>query len=287
MRYQHFLVYCIVLIMTSCYFPSDLAPVINHYPLTEGNQWHYIRKLSILNFRPTVPGTASPETTMTFTTDVNMLGQVLLNGIVTWKVQTIENEGGQILIGYDFYRQTRDSLRLMAYTSPTVLIEPAQKYNSPVSFSYQGFTSRSFTDVLRHIEGYRENGMNVSSDSLYYEEGPVTSFVFPVRIMSAWDYRLPIYSPGWRMQKRVIGTSRMIINNSSYQTYKIQWRWDTNHSGIWNPAMDGYEYLSTSGLLRRVFVLKNFALIGPNAPEDTLGLFDYQEDYILQTMSVH
>jgi hypothetical protein len=287
MKHQHILPCCVLLFFTSCYFPSETYLVVGHYPLATGNQWHYIRQLSIFNFRPSGADTTSPETTITFTTDVNMLGQVLVNGSEAWKVQTIEHEDGQTFTGYDFYSQIHDSLRLIAYTTPTVPIEPVQKYRYHANFSYQGFSSPSFTELLRHIEGYRQAGMNVSSDSLYYEEGPVTSFVFPVRFMSAWDYRLPDYFPGWLMRKKVIGTSVIQVNNFLYPTYKIQWYWDTNRSGSWNPNLDGYEYLSSSGLLRRELILKNFVMTSPQSPEDTLGLFDYKEDYVVQTMSVH
>lgn len=286
MKPRYILLYLTVLAFASCYPPEEPITRVKRYPMAAGNQWHYQRVISVFNFRPVVTGTASPETTFIFSTDVNVVGQVTLNGIETWKVQTVENENGNSLAAYDFYKETPDTLYLVAYSGISAEVYPEQKYREPVTFSYGGFTSRSFTELVRYLQGYRRTVSGTGIDSITYEEGPVIPFAFPLQTFMGWNYRTADFSPGWRIFKRVSGLDFMRVNQIIYPVFKIEWFWDTHHSGVWDPNMDGYDFFSTNGLLRREFILKNFVLLGSNSPTDTLGLFDYREDYIVQSMSV-
>ncbi len=285
MKIQHAIFYLAVLMFASCYPPEEPLYRMRRFPMMAGNQWHYQRQISTYNFRPVLSGYIYPDTTITFSTDVNVLGQVTLGGTAVWKVQTVEQESGQSLAAYEFYQETTDSLKLLAYSGISAEVYPRQKSRSPVSYSYQGITFGSLTALSRYIQGYRQVS-GTAIDTITYEEGPVVPFIFPLELFSAWNYRLPEYPPGWRIFKRVVGPDVLGVDHNLHPVYKIEWFWDTNHSGIWDPNMDGYDYLSTSGLLRRTFFIKNLVVMGPSSG-DTLGFFDYKEDYLVQSMSVH
>jgi hypothetical protein len=284
MNYRHCCVFVALLLLTSCYFPSDSTLFINHYPLAAGNSWHYIRQISLYNARPSHPGDVLPETTMTFFSDVNVLDNVILKGISCSRCQIVEHEGDQILTSYEFYRSGLDSLRIIAYSGGSVSIYPQQKLQKGIHFTTNGVSVTSLEQLSKIVQGRWQGLQPAGTDSLYYEPGPVTSYIFPVRPVREWDYRLPNYPPGWRIHKKVTDIVPIAVGNSIIQTYKIQWYWDMTNSGKWDSNRVGFDYLSSRGLLKREYLINN--LLVSSSSLDTLGLMDYKEEYDLQTMTV-
>ncbi len=279
-------VFCCFLFLTSCYFPGDVPPVVDHYPLTAGNSWHYIRTITLYNFRPPSLADSLPYTGVTFTTDVVMQGEVSLNDGPAFTCQTIEHENGRDIVGYDYYRQVNESLRIIAYTGGSVPIYPQQSLGAQLRFGYGGIFSSSLPELMDRLKGGSQSPQGTGGDSLIYEQGPVTSFIFPINIGREWDYRVPQYSPGWRMHKKVMEVTPVTVANSRFETYKIRWYWDMNNSGFWDTNMVAYDYLSSSGVLQREFIIKNLVII-TSSTSNLAGFCDSRESYVAQSMTVH
>ena len=276
----------VLLPIGSCYYPIEPTVLIDHYPVKAGNRWSYTRTFSLHNFRPLHPGVSYQETSYVFQSTVEALGrEVLQDTLHTWKFRTTETGGLNLqpVVGYNFYRQTRDALLSVAYKNPD-LVAPLQK--SHVQYHYAGQSFETIAELLSSIEGNPHAVFGLSSDSLTYETVPATAFAFPIGVGREWDYRMPLPPLNWRIHKKVVGTTILHLPAGDFSSDKIQWFWDTRNNGTWDPKISGFDYLSSRGLVKREFLLKDIVVSTPVYP-DSAGLVDVKDEYSAISVTVH
>ncbi len=265
----------LMLTFGSCMVNFD--PVItDHYPLAAGNTWQYQRTLSTINFRPIVAGATMRDTSIYSANGVHIVGRESIPGYAdTWKFLLDENGS---LSSYTFYRTAGDSLQYVAYTNGS-LFSPKQARG--MRFAYGGRLANSIVELVDLLEMVDRPGGGVLADSLYYEPRPVTTLAYPLLNGKEWTYRVTPF----RIKKQVDGRETIVVPAGQFQTATVRWFWDTDADGLWDTTMDGHDYVGTKGLMKRTFLIKDLALMGPNSPE-VLGYFDVSDEFELTSMNV-
>ena len=264
----------VLLLIASCSYPPEPVSQIDHYPVKAGNTWSYTKTFSLYNFRPLISGFPFRDTSYAQQVTVEALGQELLNdGMNAWKFRTTGS--GSPVVGYNFYRQTRDAFLSVAYVNPW-LVAPLQ--SSPIQYHYAGKAFGSIAEMASFIEGNPQGMPGLSGDSLIYETIPATAFLFPISVGREWEYRAPLPFLNWRIHKKVIGTMPLYLPAGAFSSYKIQWFWDTKNDGTWDPKMSGYDYITPQGLGKREFFLRDVAVFS-DVSADTIALVDLKDEY--------
>lgn len=279
-----FAIIVIGILLASCKKTSTtgFSPDVTSYPLKSGNTWTYTRTFWTHNFRPIVPGTTFSYDSINTTTRVEVLGQrVLLDSILTWEVKSTETGGPSTAIGTRYYRIILDSLFVFAYTGSPSLIIPKPNPRSSITFTYAGRTYRS---MLELVSALQQDFLSIHQtlDTLY-EQRPPKTFVFPLRVESEWLYRQQGYP--FRIGHKVIQYTVSQFPIGSRPVYKIQWFWDLNDDGMWDENIEGYDYVSYQGVLKRVFYIRDI-LVTLSDP-DPIGYVDATDEYVIQTLSLN
>ncbi len=254
-----------------CNKAVDPGPV-NSYPTIKDNTWNYNASAFLTNFRPIVVGATFRDSVIRWNAQTQSGGRdTLRDSIETWKF-IVSERGVFNLDGIAHYITRGDSLKLFAYENPSLALP---KQNSRYHFNIAG---RHF-NTLQHLftEFYGENQeSNVSGVSLYYESNPPPVLIFPLTVGRQWTYR----PAPFRIDKKIVGTERISTPAGDFACYKMQWFWDTNTDGKWDSLITGYDFLSSTDLIKRSIEVKNVVLSDETNPEG-IGYIDIINEYVI------
>jgi hypothetical protein len=106
--------------------------------------------------------------------------------------------------------------------------------------------------------------------------------VFPFKVNNRWNYREQGFP--WKMEKEIVGTETITTPAGIFSCYKIQWFWYINDTEISDTNITGFDYISNQGLIKRLFLFKDFIVTG-NDPEP-IGYFDMKDESIITSLDI-
>ena len=111
------------------------------------------------------------------------------------------------------------------------------------------------------------------------EDPPIREIAYPLEIGRKWTYRSTDWGHPWLMEKQIIDDITITVPAGQFDCYLIRWLWDTDNDGEWDTDIDGYDYISSIGTVRRVFYF--YDILVTNYELDSLGTFDFATEYEL------
>lgn len=249
----------------------------DRYPLAAGNEWVYDHTISYSNFQPVNPGTPLPfDTSETRSTvRVGIVGQeTLRDSLPAWHFSF---QDGTNVLSHRWHRVIQDTLFVYAYSGPGLALPKA---SHEFAFVIGNRTFDGAGKLLRFLEVPPSD--YPIFDSIIYEQRPPKSLVFPLRIGLAWNFRERGYPFG--IGKQVLAYESISLPAGVFGVHKIRWFWDVNNDGMWDPNMEGYDYVNARGLVRRVFLIRAAITLGD---PDPIGYIDITQDFALRSFLIY
>jgi hypothetical protein len=131
--------------------------------------------------------------------------------------------------------------------------------------------------MLSLTKGISPDIYSRSDSTIYWEETPLQSLAYPLNIDVQWNFR-PSSDP-WKMDKKVIGKEKINLSLGDFDCYKIKWLYDIDENGVWDDDIYIYDYISASGLIRRILTTEDIAITDETG--EVLGMIDVTQGYEL------
>jgi len=281
--YPAFVLALLALAIFSCDNEND-NPGGMIYPLSVGNSWEYSREMNLFFYQDSA-GTPVYEDTATYTSTASVVitgKETLRDSIETYVFYSEENDSFGTFgtySGIDYYNNTDSGLYLYAYQSWGPYILPKTQTSSKILFKGKTFNS------VRELSNYLQAALpsyRVLSDSIYFEEPPVKSLQYPLKVGARWIYREA--DDPWRIDKVVTARDTIQVPAGEFSCYKIQWLYDLDDDEQWDEDIAFYDYISSAGLVRRHLIVLGLAHI--DAQGNELGYFDVYEKFTLTAVSL-
>jgi len=253
------------------------APYVE-FPLEIGRSWDYVRTFTVessdtLDAVPADTATAycTEEIvrldTLSMRTDAYVLREVGIEDSATsWDLES-------------YYRSERDGLYLLAYEPGATLVNP-RPHGRP-RFLFKGMTFASVREITSYVTGAVEHAGG-RPDTLYYEDPPVRTLRYPLRVGASWNFRQP--GQPWRIDKEVTGTREVDVPAGAFDCLVVEWFIDIGDDGQWDDDIEFIDYFAPEGLIRRRLVFSDMIAVDPEG--DTLGVFHSVDDAQLTAYSV-
>ena len=242
---KRFIAFMILMTLFGCSKKDNPAGPLDDdfvYPLSIGNTWSYSIEHSITNFRPLVPGAASPETRFTATSNIeivrldtleNTVETFVFRGSLTEQNQTLESEShyNNQENGFFLYRQ-----------SGAIGILGLPKLSSSQKIYFHGRYFNSVTEIIRTF--FETDILTPALQGSNFVSEPLLILSYPLLVGKQWEV-----SEGSGVQKKVIGLEKVKVPAGEFDSIKIQWLlegWDD---------LEFFEFISSEGLIKQTIVL--------------------------------
>ncbi len=283
-----FLLIFAIILITSC--DKDLIGPRGTgfiYPLKVGNQWEYDRTFSTFNFRPDTlnnPDTLNInqiiDTTITFSVIIKIIEKAPTpDSINIFLFQGKLKENNITLFYNSNYANLDSGLYFYAYHSSGFVMPKASPNNKIL------FKGRYFNNI-REITSYIANAVPknyIFIDSSIYENPPLQSLKYPLKIGSQWTY-IDSGNTG-HIDKKILNYETVKVPAGSFNCFKIQWLFDINQDSVWDDDIIFYDYVCAKGLIKRSILYKDIIFFGEMSPEP-LGLIDAKDESILTKLTL-
>lgn len=274
---------CLALLALSCDDNATGTNVIISYSLTKGNQWNYAVTFRFMNLRYTGSFQPLPPPDQHLTSEVIVGDSVMLGDTLRCiRVTATERDSvGNQWVAEMYYVLDRLALRQVAYKSSNLSLP--KRYSGFV-IEVAGRTFSSFEELRWAIAGDLPVPQTAIVDSIIYEPERPIVWEFPLAPGKSWTYRRegnPFY-----IGKSVSGLE---VSNSpwgSVVTPRVTWKWDINNDGTIDTSLDGYELVTSRGMLRRTITVKDLALTDISS-STVIAYFDIQEEHLLTSATIH
>lgn len=225
------------------------------------------------------------EDTLTITADINVTitGVLSLNDTLeTFEFYTTETECGQIepAIGIEYYKNNDDGLFMYAHKSIGGIVLP--KIYLEKSILFKGLEFNDFCHLSNFVQQFAPN-YRVVSDSIYYENPPVKSLLYPIEVDAQWTYRQD--NNPWRMDKKVISRIDVELDGlGTFDCFEIKFLYDMDHDGEWDDDIWITDLISKKGLIQRDVTILRMVELTENG--STGRFFDGFDVYSLTDLSI-
>lgn len=279
MRSSEFVLLLLLMIFsTSCIFNSDNDDENDFiYPLSIGNIWEYKRQWNLYYYSDSLEIKEYTDT-VTYSSDisVSITDEVTLNGdIDTYKMTGIENDGMMTFEGTQYYRNNEDGLYIYAYLGSGVYL-PKDVAGEYICFKGKKF--KNFHALSNYIQEITPI-LSLQSDTIIYEEPPIKTIHYPIKIGKQWTYR-EAGNP-WRMDRKVTNRVNLEIEIGSFDCYTIKFIYDLDEDGEWDDDIWITDYISKQGLIKREIYVMELLESTVTHPEGTGRKFDAFDEYTL------
>ncbi len=225
---------------------------VSEYFFTTGGQWNYSISVFMTNFHATVPGVIFHDTTVNWSSTMLCSGpHMLRDSANAWKLHAVETTPkGTSETGDYYYRFVNDTLRWVAYSSPSLYLFPKQA--AGVGYQIKG---RTYTSVDQMYNAFTMGELpprRAMADSSYYLQPDVHNvLIYPLSVGQVWEYSNIGY--GYYDIKEVVGTENVMVGSTAHTAYRIRLR--SYEEGIEDNSFLQYDYYSASGLVKRLFTV--------------------------------
>jgi len=248
------------------------------FPLAIGNSWSYTRKFYKHNCEPdSLPGSFRDTIFGSSTTLVQSL-DTLLDSIEAYRLHTVSNGnfGGS---EYNSYRNnTQDGFYQYAYGG-TGIWPPRVTSSNGTYLEFMGMRFRDLRELRDIILSNVNVAMATRLDSIVYEDPPLQWLAYPLEIGQRWIFRDGNEGAALDMEMEVLSLENIQSPAGEFECFKIRWFLDFDNDGQWESNIDGYDYLSPVGVIRREFLFYNITVM--DEQNVLLGTCDYVDEYEL------
>ncbi len=249
------------------------------FPIVAGNKWFYQSKTYVLGIHPPeLEGQFGFTDTLYASSITEVLSDTtLLDTIPVFRFHTSWYEEGESGY-YDRYVNNTDSgLYLYAYHNVGTF-PPKVKPESGVCFEFNGVRAASVTGLFQTILRSAAKA-SALSPSFVIEDPPVRELAYPLEDERPWLYRSIDLGHPITIGKEIVGKDRVRVPAGDFRCYTIQWFWDIDGDSDWDADINGYDYISSVGIVRRAFYIYGINIIDYGG--QILGTFDSAIEYDL------
>lgn len=209
------------------------------YPVAVGNVWEYQALQYNLNIRGDSSHLVSTDTLLsTITVKVTRTAPLADGTNVYAFYEKIAADGGDSVTSILYYRNESNGLYLYAFQQPGFYL-PKTQASAPAIPRLK----------LSALPG-------LAADSLTFPEAPVQILEYPLQLNARWIYfRRP--EMAYNADKLVTNTGTLTTLAGNFECYEIQQLIDINEDGDMDYDYMFYDYVSASGLVKRVIYLYN------------------------------
>ena len=162
---------------------------------------------------------------------------------------------------------------------PDIWNGPPKLNPTNVFYEYKGLRATSLGELTKLVKYGAVKRTNRSLTGSKYEEPPIRELAYPPTTGTRWNYRDTDLGHVWNMEKEIIGVEKLNLPAGSFECFKVRWYWDTNHDGQWDTDIDGYDYVSSVGTVRRQFIMSNIVM--RDYTNVIIGYYNVIQDFTL------
>jgi hypothetical protein len=289
----------VFLFCISCNKPT--APISEDfsYPLGIGDKWEYGHTLTVTNYRVPVNDSVfvSKDTVIPSDSSRNYVSVVQADSttlpVATLVVRDSAVTPGdtQYSVGRSWYRNAADGLYKCAIDFPGgPQASPKAAAGAKALFRFKG---RLFLS-LREISDLVTNGLSAGSTKRLAAvagatvlDPPRLSYRYPYKAGTMWDFNNSTDSI--LIAKQYLGKESITTPAGTFECYKVEWFWDSNHDGVWDADQEGYDWISPNhGLVKRQFLYRDMeetSLVNNNTLV-VVAKFDWVDEYTLTSVRI-
>ncbi|MDY0076705.1 MAG: hypothetical protein RBR87_05450 [Bacteroidales bacterium] len=231
----------LTLAIVSCDKKDDdkLTSGINSYPMNIGTEWVYNRQVIIEKYDSAISNKIAEIDTINFITKVSIDKDTILNdsmNVVLFKSQ----EDNSSWTSIHYYYMDKEGLRIYAYSNAGAVVFPKKSGCSQFINLYTLVDKR-----------FRTN------NEMYFEVPPTLNIELPLENNSVWTYRKPSESSKLQIDKEVVGSESLMLNERSFKCLKVKYIYR------YEPVFDGIDitdWISEEGLIKRLTTIDSVAV---------------------------
>jgi hypothetical protein len=255
------------------------------FPLAIGNSWSYSRKFYSHICEPDSLPDPYKDTVFGTSTTLVQSFDTLLDSVEAYHLHTVWSDdfGGS---EYNNYRNnTQDGLYEYAYGPRGGVWPPRVTSSNGTFLEFMGMRFRDLRELRDVLYSNMNGAIAGRLDSIRYEDPPIQLLAYPLQIGQRWIYRGQVEGTDFHIEKEVLSLENILSPAGEFECFKIRWFWDIDNDGQWDNDIDGYDYVSPVGVIRREFLFYD-VIIGEYSglPFDTCDFVDEYEltDYHLE-----
>lgn len=247
------------------------------YPIKLGNQWEYSRVFSLLKYEPANASTIV-DTFFTSTVIINVMKQEIIHdNINTFVFKETLIENNHTFTSDTYYTNSNKGLYLHAYRGPGHVVP---KVTQKKRILFKGKYFSDIQEITSFITKAFPRSYSIN-DTLIYEIPPLQSLKYPLEIGAQWVYRNP--DNPWHIEKKIVGFEEVDVATGKFDCFKIQWLYDIDNKGVWDPDIIFYDYICEQGLVKRSIIFKNATISFELEP---IGTFDIKDESVLTKLNL-
>ncbi len=255
------------------------------FPTQVGNTWKYSQTYFNFGFEPdTLPqliGEPIKDTLSGNSTTRIISRDTIYDSIEIYLFQTDWISGNNSGEMTRVCANTDSGFYMLAYQNAGWIGPPKVSTESKIYYLFNGIAFPG-QDALRHyIYSRIEMPFRKIQPDTTYEDPPIRELAYPIEVGTGWTYRDTDLGHIWDMAKEVVGTEIVSVPAGNFECFKIRWYWDMDHNGEWDSTIEGYDYLTGAGIVKREFIIRD--IIATNYMLDSLGTYDITDRYVLTT----
>jgi len=261
----------LIISIQSCNETSNPIIPINsnfNYPLKVGNKWEYSISNVYSNVRPDSIKYLLNDFFFDF--QLSVTKDTLLDSNLVFEMKEESNDYSD---SYAYYSNEAEGFLKYAYRPSPAHGLP--KANTLKRFLYRGTYFNTITELIKAQEEsvFR---LNILSDSLIFFEPPRIIYKYPIEVGNEWVFS----SQYIFINKEIVGKEPVKTNLGYFNCFKIKWKYDFDMDGNWDEDFVVYEYVSSKGILKVNYTIKNITISSTVNP-DSIGKADIKYDRVL------
>jgi len=238
------------------------------YPLKVGNKWSYHISNVYSNIRP--DSIKNLLSDFFFDIQVSVTIDTLLDSS---QVYEMKEESNDYADSYAYYSNEPEGFLQYAYsTSPS---HGLPKANTVKKFLYRGTYFNSITELIKEQEETVFK-LKILNDSLIFFHPPRIIYKYPLEVGKEWVFSQQFIL----INKEIVGKEPVKTNFGNFECFKIKWKYDFDMDGNWDEDFVLYEYVSSKGLLKSTYTIKDITITSAEHP-DGIGKADVKYERIL------
>lgn len=286
-RFLKKLTFCVVLsvlIGSACENKPSLGQF--QFPLEIGNSWKYARHFTPHNWESNGGEYQHIDSAFdTSYTEVISL-DTLTYSAPTYKLETAWYCNGDTGHSTDYIGNNDSGLYRYAYSGGSWVGPPKINSIDHGKIIFKGKTYSDYNQLLNNML-FSAKGCIVTGAAFNQtdETHPIKALIYPLIVGKQWVYRDADLGDPWDMDKKIMKIDEISVPAGKFDCFKIKWFWDIDDDGQWDTDINGYDYLTPNGYLKREF---NFeGVIRTSETGDTLGTYDSKDIYELIHYQIH
>lgn len=266
----------VMVLIAACSEDNPVGPLQNDFafPLEVGNKWQYNRIFTQFNIRSQNPNPSFSDTTLLGSATLEIVRKdTLRDSLETFVVAETGVNAGRTFESENYYNNTKDGLFFYAYSGAGLIIP---KSTAQKRFLYKGRHFSSIAEISRFLQQVVTTA--ASTDSLIFEEPPLKSLQYPLRVDLEWVYRKA--GAPFGIRKKVVGTENVKTPAGEFNCVKIQWLIDVVND------VEFFDFISSEGLIERSITVHDVQVVDEQNPDGIGVIIDTRDESVLSDLDL-